>query len=375
MTAAPLPWRLERVAAPNPFVVAGLSIVAVGIAFLIASIFLMLTGHPPGRAFGDIYSGAFSGSYNFSETLLEATPLIFIGLGVGLAYRMSLWNIGGEGQFYMGAFVTTGIGLHLAWHNWTIVPAMMVGSIVAGACWAAVPGLLRAYLGVSEIITSLLLNYVGVLWVDYFVFGPWRDPAELSFPITPALPNNAQLPTLFGTRLNLAFGLALVAAVLIWAVLRYTTWGYELRIIGSNPRVAMYAGISLRRNIVLVMAVSGALAGLAGFAVMAGVSYQLQDGISPGYGYMAIIVAVLARGNPFGVILVAILFGGLQNGGQNLQMDGIPQSIVNMIQASLLFSILAVQVLTNYRVRRRHEVPKTVQEGAEPAVARAVHER
>jgi general nucleoside transport system permease protein len=206
------------------------------------------------------------------------------------------------------------------------------------------------------------------------VFGPWRDPAELSFPITPPLPAAAQLPTFGGTRVNLSFVLALLSVLVIWLLLRYTPWGYEIRVIGANPRVARYAGMNLKRSIVTIMAVSGALAGLAGFAVMAGVSYQLQDGISPGYGYMAIIVATLARGNPFGVVLVGILFGGLQNGGQNLEMDGIPQATVNMIQASLLFAVLAVQVLTHYRLRRTTSPAETADEPAPTVSAGVAHE-
>lgn len=369
MAAPARRWRFERTATPSPLLLGALSIVAVLVTFAVAGIFLLATGHSPFRALTDIWQGSFGDGYSFSETLLEATPLILIGLGIGLAYRMSLWNIGGEGQFYMGAFAATGIGLHLAWHNWTIVPAMMAGAILAGGLWAAVPALLRAYLDVSEIITTLLLNYVAILWVDYFVFGPWRDPAELSFPITHPLPGAAQLPTFGGTRVNLSFVFALAAAAFIWSALRSTAWGYEVRVIGANPAAARYAGMNLRRNIVTGMLIAGGLAGLAGMAVVAGVSHQLQDGISPGYGYMAIIVAFLGRGNPLGIVLVGVLFGGLQNGGQNLEMDGIPAAIVNMLEATLLFAVLAVQILTRYRLRRVMAPVPTPAEESVPAGA------
>jgi simple sugar transport system permease protein len=226
---------------------------------------------------------------------------------------------------------------------------MMLAGFLAGALWGLIPGILKASLNVSEIITSLLLNYVAILWVDYFVYGPWKDPKGYGFPFTPFFGEGAWLPTFFGTRVHLGIIFALVAAVIIYFLLKSTRLGYEIRVIGENPQAARYAGMNIFRTIIVVFLVSGGLAGLAGMAEVSGVIHRLQHAISPGYGYTAIIIAWLSRLNPLVTLLVSILFGGLLVGGFSVRSIGLSESLVYVIQGIILFLLLAGDLLTRYR--------------------------
>ena len=214
-----------------------------------------------------------------------------------------------------------------------MVPAMVVAGLLGGGLWGLIPGALRAWFGASEIITSLMLNYVAILFSEYLVHGPWRDPQAFGFPGTPPLPDAAWLPNWGTTRVHLGLLFGLVAAVALWVMLRRTRWGYEIGVMGENPRAALYAGMPTKRTILLVMAVSGALAGLAGMSEVAGIGHQLQRNLSPGYGYAAIIVAWLGRLHPFGAVLVAFLLAALTVGGDQIQMSlGLPAAIAPMLQ-------------------------------------------
>jgi general nucleoside transport system permease protein len=230
---------------------------------------------------------------------------------------------------------------------------MMVAGAVAGGIWGFIPGVLKARLGVNEIITSLMLNYVAILFAEYLVHGPWRDPQAYGFPGTPSLPASAWLPHWGTTRVHLGLAFGLLAALLLWVMLRRTRWGYEIGVMGENPRAALYAGMPTKRTILLVMALSGALAGLAGMSEVAGIGHQLQRNLSPGYGYAAIIVAWLARLDPFGVVLVAFLLAALSVGGDQIQMSlGLPAAIAPMLQGTILFFLLGGDALTRYRITR-----------------------
>jgi len=233
-----------------------------------------------------------------------------------------------------------------------IIPAMILGGLLGGAAWGAIPGALRAFLGVNEIITSLMLNYVAIALADYLVHGPWRNPVGFGFPGTESFPDAAWLPRWDTTRVHLGLLFGLVAAVVLWVILRRTWWGYEIGVMGENPRAARYAGIATTRNILLVLALSGALAGLAGMSEVAGVGHQLQRNLSPGYGYTAIIVAWVGRLNPGGIVLVAFLLAGLLTGGDQLQMTmGLPAAIAPMLQGTILFFLLGGETLARYRMR------------------------
>jgi simple sugar transport system permease protein len=276
---------------------------------------------------------------------------MILGLGISLAFRMQLWNIGAEGQIYMGAFAASWVPLafpHLP--AAVMIPAMMITAMLAGGLWALLPAIPRAYLGVNEIITTLMLNYVAILWVEYLVFGPWRDPQGFNFPLSAPFPEAARLGMLGDTRVHGGILFALVLAAIIYVIINRTRWGYEIKVIGESEAAARYAGMDIRRNILLVMLLSGAVCGLAGMSEVSGISGRLQHGISPGYGYTAIIVAWLAKLNPLAIIVVSILFGGLQVGGYMVQSSGVSASVATMLQGSILFFVLGGEVFNRYKV-------------------------
>ncbi len=329
-------------------------VVSVLVALLLGAILFAAAGVNPLQAYGTILSGAFASVDGLTGTLVKAIPLILCGLGVAIAFRTLLWNIGAEGQLFMGAFAAAGVALFLLPKAPPIIliPAMLLAGILAGALWGFIPGVLKALLGVNEIITSLMLNYVAILWVDYLIYGPWKDPQGWGFPGTAPFPA-ALFPRLPGTRVHLGLALGILAAGLLALALQRTRWGYETRVIGENQRAARYAGISLVKNILLVMLISGGLAGLAGASELCGLSMpRLQMGLSPGYGYTAIIVAWLARLNPWAILLVAFLFAGLLVGGDRVQIAmHLPRATAYILQGIILFAVLGGELFVRYRVR------------------------
>jgi general nucleoside transport system permease protein len=346
---------IERVSSPSPLATAVVSVLSIALALLFGGIILFLAGENPIQIYASMFSGAFGDWNGVAETLVKTIPLLLAGLGVAVAFRMQLWNIGAEGQLYWGAIFATGVALFLipGAPGPVMVPAMVMAGFLGGGLWGLIPGALRAWFGASEIITSLLLNYVAILFSEYLVHGPWRDPQAFGFPGTPSLPASAWLPNWGTTRVHLGLVFGLIAALVLWVMLRRTRWGYEIGVMGENPRAALYAGMPTKRTILLVMALSGALAGLAGMSEVAGIGHQLQRNLSPGYGYAAIIVAWLARLHPFGAVLVAFLLAAITVGGDQIQMSlGLPAAIAPMLQGTILFFLLGGDVLTRYRITR-----------------------
>ena len=341
-----------------------LTILAVIVALAIGAVILWFVGGDPVRSYLHIVSAAFGSVGVVSDTLVKATPLIFTGLACSIAFRMRLWNIGAEGQFLLGAWGASAVVLAPIVPAGTpaivVIPLMMVAGAAAGAVWGLIPGVLKAKLAVNEIITTLMLNYIALAWVQFWVFGPW---SESGFQQTKMFPREAWLPRLTdladaipglgGLTIHLGFVFALVATAIVWLLLARTRWGYELRLIGDNPRAARYAGIDIGRRIIVVFAVSGALAGLAGVSEVGGVVHRLQDHISPGYGFTAIIIAYLARFGPWRVVIASILFGALILAGREIQPSGVPA----MIQGIILFCLIGSDVLVRYRVRFTRTTP------------------
>lgn len=326
---------------------------AVAAALVVGAVFLAATGRDPWAAYQDMAAGAFGGRFAIEQTLIKATPLMLTGLGVSLAFTMGLWNIGAEGQLAMGALAASWLALtHPHLPAGLLLPGMTLLGALGGAAWALIPGAARAYARMNEIISTLLLNYVALLWVDYLVFGAWADPTAFTFPYSRPFPDAARLPTLFGG-VHIGLVLGLLLAVAMAGLLFHTRWGYEVRTIGASPAAARYAGMAVRRNILAVMAVSGALSGLAGMGEVSGVIFRIQQGISPGYGYSAIIVAWLANLHPLAVVPVAVFFAGLLNGGFAVQTSGVPAAIAYMLQATILFFVVASErLLRTFRSRR-----------------------
>jgi simple sugar transport system permease protein len=348
--------RLEKRLTPLRSAALLVPLISIVLALVVAAVMLMAVGADPWVTYKAMAAGAFGSQYNITETLVKAIPLMLVGLGVSVAFRMQFWNIGAEGQLVMGGFASAGVAIFLpqavpGLPAWILLPLMGLAGFTAAALWGLVPALLKAYLGVNEIITSLMLNYVAISWVEYLFVGPWKDPKGFGFPGTAQFPTEGWLPRLTG-RVHFGLVIAILAALVLWLLLSRTQWGYEIRVIGENPRAARYAGIDLARNILLVMIVSGGLAGLAGFGEVAGISHRLQKGLAVGYGYTAIIVAWLGRLNPWGIILVAVLLAGLLVGGDQLQITmGLPASVALVLQGLILFFVLGGSIFAQYRLR------------------------
>ncbi|CAM3713403.1 ABC transporter permease [Cohnella lubricantis] len=330
-----------------------MTIVSVVLALLACAIFFAANGKNPWAVYEKMWTGAFTTSFGITETLVKAIPLLLCGLGVSIAYRISVWNIGAEGQFAAGAIAAAAVTIyfpHLPLY--ATIPLMLVFAIAAGGIWGALTALPKTYFQVNELITSLMLNYVALLLLDYLVFGPWKDPKGFNFPGTPMFTASQSLPVLGDTRLHLGLIFALIAVALYAFVIRFTRWGYELRLIGANPEAARNAGIHIKRHILIVMIMSGALAGVAGMSEVSGVTHRLMDGISPGYGYTAIIVAWIAKLHPVGLVISSVLFGGLIVGGYSVQTMGLPSSISNMLQGAILFFLIAGNMISKFRLSR-----------------------
>ncbi len=354
----PFAVRVERRLEVPKWLPAAISVGALVVAFAIGAVVIAAAGGEPIRSYRHIVKAAFGSAGVLNDTMVKATPLILVGLACALAFRMRLWNIGAEGQFFLGAWGASAIVLAPVLPADTprviMLATMAAAGFVCGAVWGFVPGYLKAKLNVNEIITTLMMNYIASLWVLYWVFGAW---SEAGFQMSPQFPKSAWLPRLLdyagqvpafrGMTLHLGILFGLIATVLVWFLIYRSRWGYEIRLIGDNPRAANYAGIDIVRNSVLVMMLSGGLAGLAGMSEISGVVHRLQGAISPGYGFTGIIIAWLAKLNPFAVVLVSVLFGGLLQAGREIQPSGVPR----MLQGIILFCVIASDVLLRYRVR------------------------
>jgi len=354
--------RIERRLAQPRWLTVAVPLGSLVVAFGVMTLVLLATGHAPGHTFSRLIDTGFGSKAALNETLISATPLLFTGLCAAVAFRMQLFNIGGEGQLYAGAILGAGAGIALGNHTgWLSVPAMVVAGAVGGAALALVPGILRAFFSTNEIITSLMLNYVGALVVNYLIFDSesyWRDTSSATakvFPQGKNLPDAASWPVAHSAGLYVPFGLLLgvVLAAVIWLLYTRTRFGFEVQVIGDSPRAATYAGMRTRRKILAVMALSGAIAGIGGASQDGDFRHTLDPrGLTAaGYGYAGIVIAALARYNPFAVCLISFLLGGLQNAGFALQGADFPSGLVGVMQGVILFCVLGGEVLTRYRVR------------------------
>jgi general nucleoside transport system permease protein len=328
------------------------------VAFAIGALVIWAAGGDAIASYEHLVKAAFGDVGVFNDTLVKASPLILVGLACTLAFRMKLWNIGAEGQFYLGAWGASAVVLLPILPPSTpgiiMIPAMMLAGFVCGALWGFIPGFLKARFNVNEIISTLMMNYIATSWVLFWVFGVW---SESGFQMSPIFPKSAwlprltdfakQFPELGGLTLHLGIVFGVLASVAVWFIIKRSRWGYAIRLIGDNRQAAFYAGVNIVRNTILVMMVSGGLAGLAGMAEISGVVHRLQGAISSNYGFTGIIIAWLAKLNPFAVILVSVLFGGLIQAGREIQPSGVPR----MLQGIILFCVIASDVLLRYHVR------------------------
>jgi simple sugar transport system permease protein len=339
------------------------------VAFVIGGIVLLITGHNPFSTYKELFKAGFTETGSLSQTLITTTPLAFTGLAAAAAFRMRLFNIGAEGQLFMGAIFGSAAGLYLGGSGGTSYPvviAMVLTGAVGGALWALIPGVLRAFFKTNEIITSLMLNYVAGYILTYLIFQSqsyWRDTSGFNatvFPVGKQLPDSAVWPawTIHAQGgIVIPFGLlvACVIAVGLWALYKRTRFGFEVQVLSDSERAARYGGVSVRRKILAVMAISGGIAGIGGASQVGDFSHSLDgdpNGLQKlGYGYTGIVVAALARYNPFAVLLVAFLIGGLENAGNTLQGADFPAGLVGVLQGIILFCALGGELFIRHRVR------------------------
>lgn len=346
--------RLIPRVSPSPWGATLQRIAALGVALLLGCIPLWVAGLSPLQVYFHIADTGLFTVDGFADTTVRATPILLCGLGLLLPFRMRLWNIGGEGQLLMGAWAATGVALSCAsWPRLPLLLSMMLAGCAAGAGWGLWAGVLRVRLRTSEVLVTLMLNYVALCVLRFFVFGRW---SEHGFPLTPQLVKAAWLPRLsdyadrfpslagLPTHAGILFALLLAVGMTLW--LRGSQIGFDLRIIGDSPGAAQTAGIPIGRRMLLAMGLSGALCGLAGMIEIAGVVHRLQDRFSPGYGYTAIIVAWLARLSPIGVVVVSFLFGSLLVGSKDIQPSGISQ----LLQGLILLTVVGSELALRYRI-------------------------
>lgn len=354
--------RLERRLSQPRWLTLAVPIGSIAAAFVVMTVVLLLTHHSPGHTFRLLIVNAFGSVNALNASFVAATPLIFTGLAVAVAFRMQLFNIGGEGQLYAGAIVGAAAGIALGNHSgWLSVTGMVVAGALGGAALALIPGVLRAYLNTNEIITSLMLNYIVALVLNYLIFDSesyWRDTSSATakvFPQGKTLPAAANWPTVTLGQLVLPLGLLIgvMVAVFVWVLYSRTRFGFEVQVIGDSPRAAAYAGMRTRRMIVAVMALSGAIAGIGGASQDGDFRHTLDPrGLTAaGYGYTGIVIAALGRYNPFAVCVIAFLLGGLQNAGYALQGPDFPSGLVGVLDGLILFCALGGEVLARYRIR------------------------
>ncbi|KAA0583559.1 ABC transporter permease [Azospirillum sp. B21] len=329
-------------------------LLAVALTLFSGFILFLAMGFDPVKALHAFFIAPLTSVRGLGELVVKATPLVLCAVGLAIGFRANVWNIGAEGQLTLGAI--TGGGLALAFYGeggWWLLPLMVIGGAVGGAVWAAVPAFLRLRFNASEILTSLMLNYVALLLLNYLVHGPYRDPDGFAFPESRLFEADAVLPILWsGTRVHLGALFALFAVAGGWLLIARTFIGFQIKVIGLTPAAAGYAGFDQKRIVWLALLLSGALAGIAGMGEVAGPIGQVTASISPGYGYTAIIVAFLGRLHPVGILLAALLMALSFIGGEAAQIAmGLPKAITGVFQGMLLFFLLASDVLIRYRVR------------------------
>lgn len=324
-------------------------------AFLLAALLAMVAGGNPLAVFGQIFKGAFGSKFALLETLNRATPLIFTGLAVSVAFRAKLWNIGAEAQFYAGAVITVVLGTGmLSLPQALMLPLLAICAALAGAVVLLIPALLKTRFGVDEVVTTLLFNFIFLLFVSYLLEGPLKDPMGMGWPKSARLIPEARLPRIVdGLRLHWGFAVALISALALWVIDRKTTLGYEMRAVGQNAEAARFAGIPVTRVILKTALLSGGLAALGGFSEVAGLKGSLTQDISPGFGYTGIVVAMLALLNPLGVVLAAFFVAAIFVGADSMSRAiGVPSYLADIMLASALLMMVLAILLTKFRLRR-----------------------
>ncbi len=367
-----------------------LPVMATFAALGVGAIMLLILRVNPGEAYGALWEGAFGSTNAMAETLVKATPLLLVGLGICIAFRASVINIGGEGQMIVGGILATQIGLTFTdWPGWMVIIAAMLGGFLGGAIWGGIPGLLKAYFRVNEILSTVMMNAIAVQLMNYMLRGPMIDPAQAEkaskIPQTARLLEAFRFPRWAPTRLHIGFLIAVILAFLVYVLLWRTTLGYRIRAVGQNPHASRYGGIRVRRRIVTALLLSGAFAGLAGAIQVYGVNYRMiTDGSASGFtgsaGFNGIVAALFGQLHPLGTIPASIFFGALLVGANKMQrVVQIPSALITALNGLVVVFVVSSEIWRKRRQRQRlssdieeNEIPPAEPDITTPAIAEDV---
>jgi general nucleoside transport system permease protein len=331
----------------------GFGLLSIIAALLVVAVMISFARINPIEAYQALIKGSLGSVNGISETFVKATPLIFLGLGITIAFRGGMWNIGGDGQLYLGALGATIIGVYLPSMPPVVhITLALMSGFIFGALWAAIPGYLKIRRGTNEIVVTIMLNYLATFLIAYLVSGPMKDTTQLiPVPQSRQIAESAVLPRLIPlTRIHAGFIIAIAAVVVVWFILERTVLGYEIKAVGENVEAARYGGINVFKRGFIAMVLSGGFAGLAGMSEISGVHHYLLDGISPGYGYLAIAVALFGGLNPVGVVFSALFFGALMVGAESMQRAvGVPTATIYLLEGLVVIFVLARHILLPHR--------------------------
>jgi len=328
-------------------------IVALIASLIVTSGIIIFAGETPRNVFLAIAKGAFGNQRAVVDTLIKSVPIMLTGLATLVPFLARVWNIGQEGQLYAGAMAVTFVILRFPEMPTALyIPVLLLAGIIGGMLWALIPGILKGRFQVNEIIVTVMLNYVILYICTFLLNGPWQEPGSYYYN-TIRFPASSDLPLLFGTRLHAGFLIALLVAVIIYFLIWKMKLGFEIRAMGDNPTASRYKGINTNKMIVVVMLISGAICGLAGGIELLGIHHKLIFGFSSGFGFTGILIALLGRLNPFGVVVAAIFFGALRNGSVAMQIySNVSSELVNLIMGLIIIILLFSEAIFKYRIRR-----------------------
>ena len=360
----PMPLKVQKRTRPLGWSRAAVLASALLIALALSSLFLVLQGKPALQGMVLLFQEAFGSVWALEDTLIKSVPIFFCSLGVAVAFRLGVWNIGAEGQYALGAIGATWAALSFPGLPWfLLLPAMLCAAVLAGAFWAFIPAFFKVRMQANEIIVSLMLNYIGILFLEFLVYGIWKDKASFGFPMTEEFCPAAIIGKIGESRIHWGFILAVAMALLLSIFFNSTRVGYELKVSGKNVRAARYAYIPYNWLVVLVMLISGALAAMAGFVETSATLNRLQPTVMAGYGYTAIVVAWLARLSPWGIALASFLLAGLRVGVEGLQLEfQVPAAFGSIMEGLILLCVLSAQFFKHYRLSKRSHIFSALRE-------------
>jgi simple sugar transport system permease protein len=346
--------RLEPRATTPAWLNVALPFIAVLVTLVLCSGLIALAGADVIEAYVVLFSNALGSKFALAETVVKATPLVFTGLAVTVAFQAKFWNIGAEGQLLAGAMAAAFVGARESLPDWSLVPLMILAGALTGGLWATLPAVLKTRYKVDDVVATLMLNFVMYYGMMALLDGPWKDPLS-GYPDSPDILTAAEFPVLIqATRLHLGVLLAALATLAVWFLMHSTTLGFAIRAVGENPRAARHGGIAIARVTVLTALISGGLAGLAGVGEVAGIHFQVMAALSPGYGYAGIVIAMLARLNPLGVVPASLFFAAVITGAEAMsRKTGVPVFLADVIQGTALICMIVALMFVAYRLRIR----------------------